>query len=299
MDRKIKNTIILAIVLILIVGSGSVISFIYLKNKKENKEQQIQKLKINEYDTAQLLEQLDSLKIKASKLDSILAKRKYNIPVELKQSKFFDFVTNQSANYSDNSYTNVEFVDKADGKNYSYFNYKLTGVADYNDLYKLVYAIEQSKELKKVTNAELTNLVKVDEDGVPSYLVNYTLGVRVFYAKTDRFISSNFKENNLYPGLLYDAFYPLIRKEIPPNVDNLIDVQTANLLALVSDGAFLSDGNGNTALLWEGDQVYLGYLTKIDYSGNKVHFILNKGGIIEKVVLELQREKIDKKEKKK
>jgi hypothetical protein len=40
-------------------------------------------------------------------------------------------------------------------------------------------------------------------------------------------------------------------------------------------------------LVWEGEQVYLGYLTKIDYDNNSVSFILNKGGIIEKVTLEL------------
>jgi hypothetical protein len=35
----------------------------------------------------------------------------------------------------------------------------------------------------------------------------------------------------------------------------------------------------------------LGYLTKIDYDNNTVDFILNKGGIIEKVTLELERNK--------
>ena len=38
-------------------------------------------------------------------------------------------------------------------------------------------------------------------------------------------------------------------------------------------------------------QSYLGYLTKIDYDKNEVRFILNKGGIIEKVTLTLDKEK--------
>ena len=98
------------------------------------------------------------------------------------------------------------------------------------------------------------------------------------------------KENRLRPNPLYDVFYPLIRNEIPPNTNNLLDVQTAQLLALIPEGAFLSDANGTTYLLWEGDPVYLGYLTKIDYENNKVSFILNKGGIIEKVDLLLEKE---------
>ena len=62
-------------------------------------------------------------------------------------------------------------------------------------------------------------------------------------------------------------------------------------LALIPDGAFLVDASGNTYLLWEGDQVYLGYLTNINYQNNEVNFVLNKGGIIENITLKLEKEK--------
>ena len=77
---------------------------------------------------------------------------------------------------------------------------------------------------------------------------------------------------------------------MPANVDGKLDVQTAQLLALIPDGAFLTDASGNSFVLWEGDQVWLGYLTQIDYNSNQVHFVLNKGGIIEKVTLALSTE---------
>jgi hypothetical protein len=41
----------------------------------------------------------------------------------------------------------------------------------------------------------------------------------------------------------------------------------------------------------------LGYLTKIDYQNSRVSFILNKGGIIEKMDLELDRSEIKKENK--
>ena len=71
----------------------------------------------------------------------------------------------------------------------------------------------------------------------------------------------------------------------------MLDVQGAKLLAIIPEGAFLSSSNGTTFLLWEGEQVYLGYLTKIDYDNNKVNFIINKGGIIENISLSLEKEK--------
>jgi hypothetical protein len=114
--------------------------------------------------------------------------------------------------------------------------------------------------------------------------------VKAYYSTDNRFATSQVVENDLSTKSVYDAFYPLIRNEIPPNLDGLLDVQGAKLLALIPEGAFLADAKGSTFLLWEGEQVYLGYLTNIDYDNNRVSFILNKGGIIEKVDLFLEKE---------
>ena len=115
------------------------------------------------------------------------------------------------------------------------------------------------------------------------------MNARAYFSTDNRFAPATVVENNLNSPTLYDAFYPLIRNEIPPNVDELLDVQGATLLALIPEGAFIADSKGNTYLIWEGEQVYLGYLTKIDYQNSRVSFILNKGGIIEKMDLELDR----------
>ncbi|PKL82004.1 MAG: hypothetical protein CVV24_12390 [Ignavibacteriae bacterium HGW-Ignavibacteriae-3] len=164
-------------------------------------------------------------------------------------------------------------------------------MADFDDLIKLIYAIEESKQLKKIEDVELSNNIKVDSDGTPHFLVTYKFRAKVYFSNDDRFYVKNQKENAIIPNPAYDFFYPLIRNEIPPNIDKLLDVQTAQLLALIPDGAFLVDASGNTYLLWEGDKVYLGYLTNIDYQNTKVNFVLNKGGIIENVTLKLEKEK--------
>ena len=115
--------------------------------------------------------------------------------------------------------------------------------------------------------------------------------------KTVIISSASYKENSLTSNSLYNIFYPLIRDDIPPNTDELLDVQTAQLLALIPDGAYVADASGKTHLLWEGDEVYLGYLTKIDYTTNDVKFVLNKGGVIEKVTLKLEQNLSDKDKK--
>lgn len=296
MNRKLKNTLALVAILLLIIIGGSIFSFVVQKGKIDKKTKELNSLNANTSNTEDLLAKLDNLKSRAAELDSILSLRKFNIPVGLLQSDFYDFVNKVSFNFAPDSYVNIEYADLVIQTHYNYFTYKLSGTAYFNDVYKLIYAIEQSKSLKKILTCNFTNFVSVDDEGVAHYYVNYTFKVAVYFSDNDQYASAVTKENRLVPNPIYDIFYPLIRNEIPPNIDDLLDVQAAQLLALIPEGAFIADSKGVTYLLWEGDQVYLGYLTEIDYDKNEVHFVLNKGGIIEKVTLELDKIDSEKKE---
>ncbi len=288
MNRKIKNTIILIVILVMIIIAGGAYTFLFQRGNIKDKERQISDLNLNAYNTEDLLKRLDSLKGDAAQLDSILNLRKYNIPVNLHQSNFYDFVNKLSFTFNPNTHVNIEYVELIEDVNFKQYSFELTGTASFNDLYKLIFAIEQSKELKKVTECNFKDFVFVNEDQIAYYLVDFSIDVLVYFSDNDNFASSVIKENRLVPNPIYDIYYPLIRNEIPPNVNNLLDVQAAELLALIPDGAFVANSSGETFLLIEGDPVYLGYLTEIDFENDEVHFILNKGGIIEKVTLTLE-----------
>lgn len=289
MSRKLKNTVFLVVVIFILTVIGSIFTYWHQNSVIEKKLSKIKELNLNVYNTAELIDQLNTLKMRAAELDSILALRKFNIPMHLRQSAFFQFISKISYGFMPYSYVNIEFLNTEFLNNFNYYNYKLNGVAAFNDLYKMIYSIEHSKELKKITSLTLNNVIQTSDSGDTHYLVNYTVFAKVYFSDNNRFASSIFKENNLTPNPLYDIFYPLIRNEIPRNNDNLLDVQSAHLLALVPDGAFLSDDKGETFLLWEGDKVYLGYLTKINYEKSEVKFVINRGGIIDWVTLPLER----------
>jgi hypothetical protein len=298
MNRKLKNTLALLGLLLVILIGGGIFIFGIQRGKISDKEIQLKKLKANAYNKEQLAKQYSALIIKSNELDSVLAARKFNIPQNLSSIKFFDFITDITSGFSPRTHVNVEFASQGQDKEFSYYEYKLSGSGQYGEIYQLLYAIEQSKELKKLSAVTLNDLISTDDDGIPHFDVGLNMVVRVYYSQNNRFATAKFVENDLRSGNVYDAFYPLIRNEIPPNVDNLLDVQGASLLALVPQGAFLSDSKGNTYLLWEGEPVYLGYLTNIDYDNNKVHFIINKGGVIEQVDLQLQKQEDIKNKKK-
>jgi hypothetical protein len=295
MNKKLRSTLSLIGLLLLIVVISGVYVFVFQRNELEQKRNKLEELKAKDINTEQLTQQFVGLLKRSTVLDSILAARKFNIPQNLSQIKFYDFINSLSASYSHKSQINVEFLGQNQDKDFFYYEYKLSGQASYNDLYNLIYAIEHSKELKKLTNISLKNLVVTDDIGIPNFLVGFTLNVGVYFATNDRFTTAKLVENNLSTTPKYDVFYPKIRNQIPPNIDMLLDVQGAKLLALIPEGAFIADNKGNTYLVYEGEQVYLGYLTKINYEKNTVNFILNKGGIIEKVQLALENEKIKEK----
>ena len=290
MNKKIRSTLGLVALLLLILLVGGIYIFVFQGKTISERREKLEELNATAYDPEELITRYQNLLRRSAELDSILSSRKYNIPQNLSSIKFYNFVNGIVINFSELTYVNVEYIDQKQDKEFFFYEYKLTGGGTYNEVYKLIYAIEQSKELKKVHSLSLGNLIKTDDEDVPQFLVTFEMSVKVYFSSDNRFAPTEFKENNLYTGPIYDAFYPLIRNEIPPNIYDLLDVQGAKLLALIPEGAFIADTKGNTYLIWEGEQVYLGYLTKIDYNNSSVGFILNKGGIIERVNLDLARE---------
>ena len=288
MNKKLISTLSVLALLIIILVAGGIYIFIVQRGDISERQEKLDELNKNVYDPVELDNRYQELERRSAELDSILANREFNIPQNISSIKFYTYVNNIVANFPNETTVNVEYLRQAPDKEFFFHEYKLSGSGNYNDVYKMVYAIEQSKELKKINKVSLTNLVKTDGE-VPLFLVNFELIAQVYYSSDNRFAPAEYVENNLATGPIYDAFYPLIRNEIPPNIDNLLDVQGARLLALIPEGAFVADTKGNTYLVWEGEQVYLGYLTKIDYDNNTVSFILNKGGIIEQVTLQLDR----------
>jgi len=288
MNKKLISTLSVLALLIIILVAGGIYIFVVQRGDLSESQDKLAELNKNVYDPEELNNRYLDLEKRSVELDSILANRKFNIPQNVNSIRFYNFINNIVANFPKETTVNIEYIRQAPDKEFFFHEYKLSGGGNYNDVYKMIYAIEQSKELKKIEKLSLSNLVKTDDE-VPLFLVNFELIAQVYFSSDNRFAPAEFVENNLSTGPIYDAFYPLIRNEIPPNVDNLLDVQGGRLLALIPEGAFVADNKGNTYLVWEGEQVYLGYLTKIDYDNNTVSFILNKGGIIEQVTLQLDR----------
>lgn len=287
MKRKNKTLIILIAVLVVLSAAGGTYSWVIQGKEFKAKEAQLLALRAD-YAKIQALDfQLKELESKAGLVDSLMFTGAFTLPRNLLQSDFYRFIDSYSGDHEIYTFTNTEYLSRGVENGFHYYMYKVSGNGTFDDVYGLIYAIEHSRELKKIQSADVGSLTSVESKGAARYLVRFNLEVRVYFSESDQYAALTRKENNLSVGSMHNAFYPLVRTTIKSNTSNLPDVQKATLISLVPQGAFITDSKGNTMLFQKGDLVYLGYLADIDYQRGTVTFILNKGGILEELILEL------------
>ena len=287
MKRNNKTLFVLILVFIIITAAGSIYSLYIQKHQISDSVAKLDHLKTNYSDISKISIQLKNAREKATVVDSFLFSGRFTIPRNISQSRFYNFIDTWSGDHSLYTFTNTEYLNKGVENGFNYYSYKVSGSGSFEGVYGLIYAIEHSKDLMKIQNAELVTNTIVDSKGVPHYIVKFTLQIKEYYSQSDQYAAVFYSENNLNAGDLYNAFYPLVRNEIRPNTENLPDIQGASLISLVPQGAFIMDASGNTTLMEKGDPVYLGNLMDIDYDHESVTFVLNKGGIVEFETLKL------------
>jgi len=289
MSNTIKNSIILGLVFLLISGFCYYWLKIYkgkdlkgLTTAKFEKQEEFEQLKqlADKHDV--LLDTLKDLTEAFYKNDKIL--------LSYEDSKVSLEYFNTLASMGD-SYINFTF--KTGGKqefdDYLTTSYELNGEALFYNLYNFIWRLENYKRLYNIQSLNLQEVEKVDNPGEePKSYVKFSMVITGFSSKEKLSTSEEIIDRRMSEPIAYNPFSPLVRDYIPPNRDNLLEVNTAVLQGLTEDRAFIADSKGNLNVMEVGDRVYLGRLAEIDKAKNQVVFTLNKGGFIETVTLRLR-----------
>jgi hypothetical protein len=109
-----------------------------------------------------------------------------------------------------------------------------------------------------------------------------------YFAAIPELSKPNTESSEEPPSLSKDPFGPIITANLPPNRDNLVEIERSDVKAVIPGRAFVLDQNQEFKVLESGDEVYLGYVTRISAEEGKIECTLNKGGIIEKVELKIR-----------
>jgi len=173
--------------------------------------------------------------------------------------------------------------------NYGYNLYNIRGEGSFHNIYKFIWYLERGPQIYRIKKLSLRGVESKDpETEAAQFIVPFELEVWALFAKVQDLPPIKRKLEDIRCPAVGNPFYPVVFKELPGNANQLIETERAELKAVIPEKAFIADHTGQVQVLREGDEVYLGYCTRIDAANGQVEFTLNKGGIVEKYILKLR-----------
>jgi hypothetical protein len=279
---------ILGVLLLLIIGVGTYIRAFNLPRKAKQIERELKKIDDELQNTPNLVNEFNDLSATLNDTQKRWENRNKDIPpvdITSQSYAYFSRLIDLSGYVKlDMIYNGVQNLG-----NYGYNIYNLKGEAPFENLYRFIWYLENDRKLYKIQTLTLKGIEVAPTDKEEGkVLVTFDMTVQAFFSSVTE-LSSSLGERSITPNPLnVDPFAPVISSGIPPNSRELVEIERSDLKAVITGKAYVLDQTNTIRALQEGDEVYLGYITKIDPEGGRVESTLNKGGIIEKVELKIR-----------
>jgi len=285
---KLRNSIALGILLFLILAVGTYIRAFNLPKKITALEKEIQKIDEELQNTPNLVNQFNDLSAVLTDTQKRWDGRNKDIPpvdITAQSYAYFSHLIDLSGEVK----LDMVYTGTTSQTNYGFNTYVLKGEAPFDNLYRFIWYLENDRRLYKVQTIALKGLeVAPTDQEEGKVLVTFDMTVQAFFSSVSE-LSSSLGERQRLPNVLTaDPFEPVISAGLPPNIDGLVEIERSDLKAVIPGKAFVLDQNNTIRTMHEGDEVYLGYVTRIVPDEGRLECTLNKGGIIEKVELKIR-----------
>ena len=281
MSYIIRNTIVLGVIFILILGVGGYFTILHFPKKIEAIDKEINQIQITLQNPQDLAFEYNRLSAKLDDMEKRWETRSKEIPPKDITGETYGYMT-RAIDISGEVRLNVNYVGPTESGAYGYNKYNLKGYAPFKNLYRFLWYMESGQRLFKISNL----VFKLDETKVPEtqetkISVNFEMELFAYYSTMPELNIAPVSRTVTPPTVISNPFYPLILRDIPPPREDEIIITRSELLAVVTGKAFINDQNQKQRTLEEGDPVYLGYVTKISPHEGKIECLLNKGGVSE------------------
>lgn len=289
MSYKVRNSIVLGVLLLLIMGVGVYVRAFHLPKQQKVIEDEIRRIDDELSKTPNLINEYNELTTVVAETKKRWESRSKEIPDEDVTGKtygYFSDLIEQSGGLK----LNMVYMGSQPKGNYGYNIYNLRGEGPYLNFYKFLWYLENGRKLFKVSELTVKSLEVPpnNEKNAGELLVTFDLTVHAFYAT----IPELARPSSLAPVeptyVAHDPFEPLITANLPPNRDNLVEIERSELKAVIPGKAFIIDQNNVFRTLEAGSPVYMGFVTRLYPDDGKIECTLNKGGIIERVELKIR-----------
>jgi hypothetical protein len=285
MSFKLRNTIILLALALIVIGFSVQRLVFHYPEQVEALTAEIEAIDQSVVQIPELEKNLAQAREIIREREAVLAGLDKTIETDISIADAFAYLDRIQDRYGALRFT-LTYKNEREAKGFGSRSFQLTGEGTYRTVFALVWALERGP---KIFVVERLNMRGVEgQAGDPDVIIPFDMTVRALYADVTGLPPINRTLSDVRVPWVRNLFYPLISKQLPPNSRGLVEVERAELRALLPGRALVADHTGKVRVLSEGDEVYLGYLTKIDQSRNLAEFTLNKGGIVERFQLRLQ-----------
>ena len=196
--------------------------------------------------------------------------------------RLYDYLVNLNRGISFTE-LNYSFRDSTINNDHGIVNVRVSGEGAYRNLYNFIYRIEHSRPILHIKSLQLQNIDELDKLS----RVTFEMHLGAYYNRVDREDYVATLADVEAPGNIgYNPWFPLVHT-VPPNEDDLVNVENSRMMGMTSRFILIRDQNNQIQRLTVGDQVYLGRLQEINTDRQSAVFRLNRGGLVDRVVLSL------------
>lgn len=285
MSFKLRNTIILLALLLFTIGIGVWRLVFHYPHLIESFEQQIQDIDQSIVQIPELEETLKQARVIIGEREELLANLDKTVEPDVSMAEAFAYFDQIQDRYGSIRFT-LTYKNERMAKGFGERTFTLQGEGSYRTVFSLIWALERGPKVFVIDRLSMRGVEGSGDD--KTVIIPFDMTVRALFADVSGLPPIKRKLTDVRVPWVRNMFYPLISKDLPANTRGLVEVERAELRAILPGRALVADHRGKVHVLAEGDEVYLGYLTKVDPNRNLAEFTLNKGGIVERFQLRLQ-----------
>ena len=274
--------------LLVILGVGGYFLLFHYPSQAKAITKRVKALDVQLQNTPDLINQYNEASLQLNDMEKRWSGRTKDIPTYDATSQTYAYL-NRIMDLSGFVKMDMIFTGVQKKTNYGFNIYSLKGEGLFENLYRFLWYIENGRRLYKINAITLKgNPVKEKEDEEAVTMVVFEIELHAFFTSLPELASSIGWRDSIASAPVGNPFLAAIAADLPPNTRGLVEVERSDLKAIIPGKAFVLDQTGVMRSLTEGDEVYLGYVSRIFPEQGRVEFTLNKAGIVEQFELRIR-----------
>jgi len=286
--KSLINSVILAVILTVIIGAGYFLTEVKQPTELQKMDDTIKLASLQQVEVSRLLvEQASSKELAAASLARWKSRYK-EIPETMNTADMVLYL--ESLTSSGFEKFDIDLQGVTNAKDFSFYTFKVSAMSTFSQMYHFIWHIENNREFYRINNLKSSHKTIYKENTetkLPrrfdmmefSFTLDAYFGARYGIAASEDELVEVPQELLPNHDASHNSFYPIIRTDLPPNDEMLLDIEKATLVSVVGINAVF-ESESYSHIVQAGDRIYLGKVISVDSRTASVRVEQNKGGKI-------------------